>query len=812
MATENDRTADSRRRLQVRIRGIVQGVGFRPFIYGLAHRHGLTGFVLNDSQGVLLEVEGSSRALEDFLAALPGEAPGHARIDALEPNWLPPAGYEEFAIHESREGDSPTVLVSPDLAACPDCIREMNDPTDRRHQYPFINCTYCGPRFTIIHHLPYDRPNTSMAAFPMCPSCMAEYHNPLDRRFHAQPTACPDCGPHLQLLDPQGRILAGMNRADGQSAARGAGSRAALEAAVKLLLSGQIVAVKGLGGYHLACDATSETAVQELRRRKVRQDKPFAVMAPDLETIRAWCVTGPIEEELLGSAASPIVLMEVRAAFTQVGIAPSVAPFQNTLGVMLPYTPLHHLLLAAVGRALVMTSGNLSDEPLAYRDDEALARLGSIADAFLIHDREIVIRCDDSVTRVFEGREMVQRRSRGYAPTPLDLAWVVTEPILAVGGELKNTFCLVKGRHAFISHHIGDLENLETLQSFESAINAFISMFDARPRVVAHDLHPGYLSTRHALEREGVKTVGVQHHHAHIASILAEHGREREVLGVAWDGTGYGDDGVLWGGEFLAADLCRYRRLAHLRALPLPGGEQAIRQTWRMALAALYDAEGERIWSRRLPVITRVPASERELWSRLLSGKLPGYRATGAGRMFDAASAILGIREEALYEGQGAIELETVATRWLSQKRPDPGGSGTSSSGFGPQSPIDPYPFHIDRGKLPWEIDLRQLFSALADNREAGVDIGEAAFRFHLSLAGIIVEVCRELAKQTGLEVVALGGGCFQNVLLLELALTDLRAAGLQVLLHSRVPANDGGISLGQAAVAAARLREPGRI
>lgn len=748
----------------------MQGVGFRPFVYSLASRLGLAGYVGNDVDGVFAEAEGPPEAVAAFLTALRADAPPMASIDRIEAAEIPPTGATAFAIVPSEAGGERRALISADTATCADCLAELADPADRRFGYPFINCTNCGPRFTIIRGVPYDRPLTTMAPFAMCERCAAEYHDPANRRFHAQPTCCPDCGPSLRLLDR-----------DWQPAGTQAGDRGAIARAADLLLGGQVLAVKGLGGYHLAVDATSETAAATLRARKHREDKPFAVMVPDLAQARLLCDVDEAAANSLTSRRRPIVLLPRRP---QSAVAPSVAPGNRQLGLMLPYTPLHHLLLAAVGRPLVLTSGNVSDEPIAYLDDEARHRLGGIAEAFLTHDRAIETRADDSVVRVVRGRESVVRRSRGYAPEPLRLKSPFPRPVLACGAELKSTFCLAKGHRAVLSQHIGDLENLETLASFTAGIEHLGRLFDIVPEVIAHDLHPDYLSTRYALDRadrdpERLELVGVQHHHAHIASCLADNDAAGPVIGVAFDGTGYGLDGTIWGGEFLIADLAGFRRAGHLAPVPLPGGAAAIRQPWRMAASYLDAALGPD--AAPPGTLTR----HERMWPGIVTIGRRGINSpltSSAGRMFDAVAAILGVRDEVNYEGQAAIELE---------QRAEPGETGGYRAGI--------------TGGDVLVASGADLIRAVAADLAAGVGAGVIAARFHNGVAALIEDCCTLLRDQTGLGTVALSGGVFQNLLLTRATVDRLTVAGFTVLTHSRVPCNDGGISLGQAVVAAAR-------
>jgi hydrogenase maturation protein HypF len=769
-------TAGDRVRRRVRVEGIVQGVGFRPYVFGLARRLGLTGFVGNDGQGVFIEVEGDDGAVAEFLRLLPTGLPPLAVVERVTAAAVPAVGEAHFTIVESRTGGERQAAVSPDTATCDACLAELRDATDRRYRYPFTNCTNCGPRFTIVRGVPYDRPLTTMAAFQMCERCSAEYHDPADRRFHAQPVCCPDCGPHLGLSDPHRRPLAG----PGEEALAGAVAR---------LRNGEIVAVKGLGGYHLAVRADDEAAVARLRARKHREEKPFAVMVADLEGAVALCDVGAADAALLAGFRRPIVLAPKRE---RIGLAPSVAPGNRSLGLMLPYTPLHHLLARDLGLPFVLTSGNLTDEPIASADDDAFDQLGSIADCFLVHDRAIHIRTDDSVVRSFRGRAFPLRRSRGFAPEPVLLPWDFPRPVLATGAELKSTFCLAKDRRAFVSHHIGDLENYDTYASFRDGIEHFGRLFDIVPEVVAHDLHPEYLSTKHAHDLavldgdSGVELTGVQHHHAHIASCLADNGEAGPVIGVAFDGLGFGPDGTIWGGEVLVADLAGFERVAHLAPVAMPGGAAAIREPWRMAAAYLDAAfDGD------VPGGLGVAARNGDRWASVVSMARAGVSApltSSAGRLFDAVAAVLGVRDAVSYEGQAAVELEQLA---------DP-------------SEGDGYPLTAEPGTTGGALLLRgtELVQAVVADAGAGTPKPVVAARFHNGLAGGVVDVCRRVRADRGLGTVALSGGVFQNLLLLERTVAGLEAAGFAVLLHGRVPPNDGGISLGQAAVAGARDRQ----
>ncbi|HKZ55766.1 MAG TPA: carbamoyltransferase HypF [Anaerolineales bacterium] len=753
---------------RVWVTGVVQGVGFRPFVYGIAKRHSLAGWVRNTSAGVEIEVDGPPENLQAFLTALRREAPPLARIDEMRIEACEPHGYQAFEIVRSESLPGAYQPVSPDIATCPDCLRELSDPHDRRYRYPFINCTHCGPRFTIIEDIPYDRPNTTMAPFPLCADCSREYGDPLDRRFHAQPVACPTCGPHLWL------------QAGG---ARRAETDEALHEARRMLRDGAILAIRGIGGFHLACDATNRAAVVELRRRKLRVDKPFAVMLPDLRAIEANCLIDEAARTLLESRERPIVVAPRRSGSA---IAREVAPGQDSLGVMLPYSPLHHLLLeraAGFPEALVMTSGNLSEEPIAARNDEASARLGRLADAFLLHDREIGTRCDDSVLRAFEGQAYPVRRSRGYAPVPVRLPWEAP-PILAAGAELKNTFCLTRGRHAFLSHHIGDLQNYETLAAFEDGVAHYERLFRVQPEIIAHDLHPDYLATRYALDRaarEGLQAIAVQHHHAHIAACMAEHSiaDDRPVIGVAFDGTGYGDDGAIWGGEFLLAQYTEYRRAAHLAYVPMPGGDAAVHEPWRLALAWLQKASLP--WDEQLAPVQAASLEARAILGRQLELGLNAPLTSSIGRLFDAVAALSGVRQCVNYEAQAAIELETQID--LDEE--------------------EAYPFEVDG----IAIDPVPVIRAVVADVQAGVARAAISAKFHNGVAGMVVQVCHVLTKAYGVSEVALSGGVWQNMALLERTVPALRRDGFTVLLHRQVPANDGGLALGQAAVAARRAQ-----
>jgi hydrogenase maturation protein HypF len=770
----------ARRRIRIRLCGIVQGVGFRPFVHNLARELRLGGYVSNSSAGLVAEVEGEAAALDRFVQTVTAEPPSLAWIQETEITEVEAVGEEAFVIRGSVAVAGEFALVSPDVATCEECFGDFTRPDDRRYGYPFTNCTNCGPRYTIVQDIPYDRPNTTMSAFLMCEACRAEYEDPDNRRFHAQPNACPECGPRVwgcsgsvasdrSLTVAARQALASRDR-------KGAGSSALLEEARRRLAAGEILAIKGLGGFHLACDARNPAAVARLRARKRRSDKPFAVMARDLAAVEEVCALAGADRAALSSPRRPIVILPRLAALPE-----ALAPGNRTLGVMLPYTPLHHLLFAdAPYSLLVMTSGNLSEEPIVVSNEEALARLAGVADWFLLHNRDIYMRVDDSVARVFAGRERVLRRSRGYAPQTLDLGRAVPE-LLACGGEMKNAFCLTKGRHAILSQHIGDLENYETLVFFEETLANLKKLFRIQPRAVAHDLHPAYLSAKYALAIPDLPKIGVQHHHAHVASCMAENGLTGVVIGVAFDGTGYGPDGAIWGGEFLVAGYAGFERRGRLRYVPLAGGDAAIREPWRAALAYLEDALGH-------PArIEGVPEERAGVVRRMIAQGVNTVPTSSCGRLFDAVAAIIGLRREVTFEGQAAIELEAIA---------ESGEEGR-------------YPFEIEDG-APWQVDFRPAIERIAQEAAAGVARGAVAARFHNTLAAAVVETCRRIRGPAGPSRVCLSGGTFQNVRLTESAAAGLQAAGFEVFLHSRVPPNDGGIALGQAAIAAELLQAGG--
>ena len=771
-------------RRRLRVTGTVQGVGFRPFVYRLAADLDLSGWVGNDSLGVILEAEGPPDRLDRLAERLVADAPPLARIDSVQAEVVPASGEAGFTVVDSRDAGSPAVAVPVDVATCDDCLRELADPSDRRFGYPFVNCTNCGPRYTIIKSIPYDRGSTTMAGFAMCADCRREYEDPADRRFHAEPTCCPVCGPELTLLAADGGVLAKAGDA--------------METAAALLRDGRILAVKGLGGYHLACDAGNAEAVAELRRRKARDDKPFALLV-DLAMARALCHLSPEAEDALTSPRRPIVL----APRKEGGVAPGVAPNLPELGLMLAYTPVHHLLLARVRTPLVMTSGNLSDEPIAHDDADALVRLGPMVDAVLTHDRAIHIRCDDSVIRAAGTRVLrtapaasggdpspagrsrpsrsvspcqMVRRSRGYAPEPIPLASPVHRHVLAVGAELKSTVAVAKGDNVVASHHIGDLEHLAAYRSFLQAVDHLCSLTGVAPEVVAHDLHPEYLSTKFAADLD-LPAVGVQHHHAHIASCLVEHGRTEPVLGVAFDGLGLGTDGTAWGGELLVADLDGFRRVGHLRQVALPGGDRAAREPWRMAIAWLAATLGP-------DEAERYGRTVDDRWAAVLQlAQRPDVlRTSSAGRLFDAVAALLGLRTRITYEAQAAIELEAAAA---GQPLAGPGG----------------YELDVVGGVL----DPGPLLATVIAERDRGRPPGEISAGFHAGLGRGVAAAAARAAADAGLDTVALSGGVFQNARLTAVVVDALEATGLTVLVHHRLPPNDGGVSIGQAAIAARR-------
>ena len=749
----------------IEIRGTVQGVGFRPWVYRLARDAGVTGRVANDVAGVTIEAFAADDSLDRFLGRLRAEIPPAAHIDRM--TWRSLEGVEapgDFRIVESRSAGDIRASIPPDLATCDDCLAEILDPANRRYRYAFTSCTNCGPRFTIALDVPYDRAKTTMAPFEMCDDCRREYESVDDRRFHAQPNACPRCGPTLTLRGRDG------------------GHGDPIERAARLLAEGRIVAIKGLGGWHLACDARSEAAVGELRRRKHREQKPFAVMVVDLAEAERLAMLGDAERALLAGVDRPIVLSPGRV---DAGLAHGVAPDTGRIGLMLPYTPLHHILLRDVAAPLVMTSGNASDEPIACTDDDARARLGGIADAFLGHDRAIASRADDSVAVVCAGRPLVMRRSRGQVPRSVLVPRAFAVPVLACGAQLKNTFCIGQGDTATLGPHIGDLENLETYESYRDAIARMERFLRVRPELVAHDLHPDYLSTRYAREeRRGIPTVAVQHHHAHVASAMAEHGLSGQVLGVAFDGTGYGTDGTAWGGEVLLASYASFERIATLRPLRLPGGDRAVREVWRVALSMLDDAFDGHAPLGRIPLFSRSGDRVVATIRRMIATNLNAPRSSGMGRYFDAFGALCLGRSHAAYEGQIAMAWDQVA------------------------DPLErrPYPFEIDLAARPWLVDLRSTARAATADLLVGVRSATISARFHATIVEAASSVVRSARAAHGRLPVVLTGGCFQNTRLAE-GMVHALSGDATVHLHEHVPPGDGGIALGQAMVADAVSR-----
>lgn len=755
-------------RRRIRVSGTVQGVGFRPFVYRLAIRHGLGGFVCNDDRGVLVEIEGATDSIVLFEQQLTASAPTQASITRLEVESIVPSNVRTFDILPSKRNGSAEMRISPDIAVCDDCLKEMFDPGDRRFAYPFINCTNCGPRYTIVDGIPYDRPYTTMRSFAMCPACAKEYGNPLDRRFHAQPVSCPDCGPRLWLTDGYREIAC--TDPIGQ--------------AVLSLKRGQIVAIRGIGGFHLAVDATNEPAVARLRRRKHRDDKPLAVMMPDLDAVRRYCLVSEPEAHVLTGSRRPIVLLGRRGDAPP--LASSIAPDGNLLGVLLPYAPIQHLLFQNNAPVLVMTSGNLSEEPIAIGNEEAVSRLQSVADVFLLHDREIVQRCDDSVVRVIADVPRVMRRSRGYAPTPIALAFDLSRPLLACGADLKNTFAFGRGNEVVLSQHIGDLDNTAAFDGFTDGIAHLGKLLRVQPMVVACDLHPGYRSTIWSHSQSNQTVIPVQHHHAHLASVMAENGVTDKTIGIILDGTGYGPDGTIWGGEILIGDYGSFQRFTWLEPVPMPGGDRAARQPWRMAVSHLWHAgvgrdeiwDAARGWSIAPDRVTGV----LQMLDRTYNS--PG--TSGCGRLFDAVSAILGLCTENTYEAKAAMMLECVA-----------GAEPLNESEFD---------LAVESDKPSGPLSCSRLVLDMFNGVRAGTDKRTLARHFHVALAERFISVALAAAQSTGLKQIALSGGVFQNRLLFEYMLRRLVGDGFRVLTHEQVPTNDGGIALGQIAVANALL------
>ena len=762
-----------RRRLLVT--GVVQGIGFRPYVYQLAKKLNLAGFVRNTSTGVLIEVEGDPGAVDSFVNVLPKQGPPLMRLAGIQLTNVSPAGDEDFVILESEAGTDAFTLVPPDICVCDACLAETRAPDNRRFDYPFTNCTNCGPRYSIIQDVPYDRAQTTMSEFVMCDACRHEYEDPSDRRFHAQPNACPECGPHLWMTAP------------GEPTANTATSREVLENVVRLLLAGGIVAWKGLGGYQLACDARNGQAVSELRKRKRRSEKPFAVMVRGIAVANRLCFVNNTERAALLSPERPIVLLARRP---DAEIAPEVSYGNPNIGIMLPCTPMHELLLRILTELnngdipLVMTSGNISEEPIAIEDEDAMRMLNGVADVFVPHNRRIHTRVDDSVMRVFESHAMLLRRARGYAPQPIRIGRGDSE-VLGCGAQLKSTLCLTKAGYALPSQHLGDLENYETLRFFEETLDRMKRLFHVEPRIVAYDLHPGYMSTQFALKLEADRRIGVQHHHAHIAACMAEHALDGRVIGVAWDGTGFGTDGTIWGGEFLVADLAAFERAAHLRPVLLAGGDAAVREPWRIARAHLYDAYDAEI-PGGVNCHASIPEASVQILEAMLQKRIQAVETWSCGRLFDAVASLVGLHHTVSFEGQAAMALEAIAADGVHE----------------------PYVVAIDQPTSgPIRIDTREMIWQIVEDVGHGVSASTISPRFHQTLVQTIIEVCRRIRWQTGVDRVCLSGGCFQNVRLLKGSVDGLKSDGFKVYFPQRIPANDGGISLGQAVIACELVR-----
>ena len=777
---------------KIHITGIVQGVGFRPFVYKQAIQQGLTGWVCNTSAGVDIEVNGEPEEISNFINTLNSDAPKLARIDSFEYHQIPIYPYGSFEILHSKEISNSFQPISPDICICDDCLKELFDPKNRRYRYPFINCTNCGPRLTIIEEIPYDRPYTTMKDFEMCPDCKSEYTDPADRRFHAQPIACPVCGPHVWLEFSE-KIGGTQNQLIAKD-------DDAISTVQKMLVNGKIIAIKGLGGFHLACDAANSKAVAELRKRKLRVDKPFALMMADLASVESHCIISDTERDLLESRERPIVILERKENSS---ITMDITPRQNTLGIMLPYTPLHYLLFSPQHEKgfikknkltqippLVMTSGNMSEEPIAIDNDEARERLSGLADAFLMHNRPIRTRCDDSVIRTFLGTTFPLRRSRGYAPFPVYLK-SKSPQILAVGAELKNAFCLIRDQYAFLSHHIGDMENVETYDSFVDSITHYESLFRIKPIAIAYDLHPNYLASRYAIDRtksEGLPSFGIQHHHAHITSCMVENSfsSDRSVIGVAFDGTGYGEDGAIWGGEFLLADYQGYERVCHLAYIPLPGGDTAIRKPARIALAYLWSSKIE--WDPEFLPVAALCAEERSIIKSQLEFRINTPFSSSMGRLFDAVASITGVQQKVNYEAQAAIEFEALA---------DPNENGEYNWIIEPNG---------NHNGAQYQINPAPLINEVLDDMHNNISTSIISARFHNSIARMVCKVCNTLRNDNGINDVVLSGGVWQNLTLLQRTHNLLLSDNFKVYIHHQVPTNDGGLALGQAIIAINRM------
>ena len=755
-------------RVKATIQGMVQGIGFRPFIYSLAKKHNLNGYILNTSSGVEIEVEGDLDHIELFFQTIENNNLPLAHISSIERINLSPVNYQDFVIRESVASAERTTLIAADICICEDCLTEMHNPNDRRHRYPFINCTNCGPRYTIIEDVPYDRPKTSMRVFQMCDECQKEYDEPTNRRFHAQPNACPACGPQIELFDKKRNLI---EKED------------PIIKTIELLKQGSILAIKGLGGFHLVVDAENNDAVIRLRQQKNREEKALAIMSADLDQTQKYAYISSEEENLLISPQRPIVLLCKKEPNT---IADQVAPKNPNIGVMLPYTPLHYLLLEDEDiLALVMTSGNLSEEPIVIDNDDAFERLDSVADFFLIHNRDIYLRSDDSVVRKVENETRMIRRARGYVPLPIFLHKLFPQ-ILACGAELKNTICLTKRKNAFISQHIGDLKNMESYEFFDLTVRHMKRILDIEPEIIAYDLHPDYLSTRYALEQTGVKLIGVQHHHAHIASCMLEHGIEEPVIGLSFDGTGYGTDGKIWGGEVLLIDGAKFSRLAHLEYLLMPGGDVAIKEPWRMAVSYLYQAYQDALWNLKLPLLDQFEKNKIQFIIEMMKKGISCPETSSLGRLFDGISALLGICYRSTYEGQAAMMLEMEITDQHVEKF---------------------YNYEWMKDRESYLISPQPIIHGVVDDLMSGIGSNVISYKFHSTLINLFTDLCVQLKKETGIDRIVLSGGVFQNATLLSGMLKRLNQKKIQVFSHTKVPTNDGGISLGQAAIAAAAIK-----
>lgn len=789
----------AKNKLRIVVKGVVQGVGFRPFIYQLAHSHKLKGWVLNSSRGVIIEVEGEDRELQAFIKSIGAKAPPLAKVESIDVEELPLEGFDSFSIKHSLEEKEQFLLISPDISICDDCLKELFDPKDRRYRYPFINCTNCGPRFTIIEDIPYDRPKTTMKKFTMCPRCQTEYEDPANRRFHAQPNACPVCGPQLQLVRSR---ESGVGSAKIQNHIPPVTTSLTCDdlitETIKLLKEGKIVAIKGLGGFHLACDAENEEAVQLLRQRKKRYGKPLAIMMFNLAQIKEHCEVNKDEEKFLMSPQRPIILLRRKPQST---VAYSLAPGNKYLGVMISYTPLHYVILKESRMVLVMTSGNISEEPIAMENEEAIRRLGHIADYFLVHNRDIYSRYDDSVARVFHGELVMLRRARSFAPFPIHLPFKA-KPILATGPELKNTFCLTKDNYAFISQHIGDMENLETEEHFKTTLELYKRLFRIKPEIVAYDLHPEYLSTKYAKTLESVKLVGVQHHFAHVVSCMVENNIKDKVIGISFDGLGYGTDGKIWGGEILVADWSSFQRAAHLRYVPMPGGAAAIKKPYRMAFGYLYSFFGNSYQDLDLEYLKSLDVTETNIMKKQIDQQINAPLTSSCGRLFDAVSSLCRVRDEVFYEGEAAIDLEMLADEDEQGSYPFEIQQRAKDRELRAEENTKSLITHHSSLSEPLIINTEPIIKAIIRDLEQKAAIPTIAAKFHNTVVECINEICTHLRDTERIDRVVLSGGVFQNFHLLTRTLKKLQNSRFKVYYHKKVPTNDGGVSLGEAVVA----------